>query len=278
MPQITANDLSLVYSGGTTNTDPNASLGGQPSGTEVPEGLSNVFDNTTPERALTGYTDYRCLYLFNDSENIYNVEIYLEKQLDNPAELSLGVFRQAAVQTINITQTVVGGNFILTIGGLNTPVILFDINPVTFGNNIKEALNSLVGYQGIEVSYSYSPSLLSYKVIFGNVNTISQVSNRAQELLGVAQNNLVLQAGGTPTINIVSDVDGGPINTTAPKITAANQIPSGVSFFVTSQDDTLKIGYLREDFGFPFWIRRVIPAKSDPSSLSGATLKIKGLV
>ena len=58
--------LVLRLTGGSTNTDPNASLGGVMSSTELQDGqLNNLYDNVSPEEASSGMTDYRALDVYN---------------------------------------------------------------------------------------------------------------------------------------------------------------------------------------------------------------------
>ncbi len=74
---INPSDLSLVYSGSSTNNDPNLSLGGASSSFRVSSDvINNLFDDVQPEESLEGHEDYRCLYMFNDSEETaYNITI-----------------------------------------------------------------------------------------------------------------------------------------------------------------------------------------------------------
>lgn len=63
---IVAGDLKYYLSGGSGNTDPNASLGGAISTTEVSgTSLNNIFDNVSGSESEAGDTEYRCIYLKN---------------------------------------------------------------------------------------------------------------------------------------------------------------------------------------------------------------------
>lgn len=63
---ITAADLKFYFSGGTSNTDPDASLGGIISTTEITDSSdNNLFDDVTGAEADTGDTEYRGFYLKN---------------------------------------------------------------------------------------------------------------------------------------------------------------------------------------------------------------------
>jgi hypothetical protein len=63
---ITAADLKFYLSGGAANTDPDASLGGDISTTEITtDVLNNLFDKVTGDEANDGDTEYRGFYVKN---------------------------------------------------------------------------------------------------------------------------------------------------------------------------------------------------------------------
>jgi hypothetical protein len=63
---ITASDIKFYLSGGAANSDPNASLGGAISSTEiVSASLHNLFDKVTGDESYAGDTEYRCFYVKN---------------------------------------------------------------------------------------------------------------------------------------------------------------------------------------------------------------------
>jgi hypothetical protein len=56
-------------SGGSSNTDPNAALGGAMSSTAVSATeMNNIFDDATSAEASAGRTEYRCLYVRNGGD------------------------------------------------------------------------------------------------------------------------------------------------------------------------------------------------------------------
>jgi len=60
--------MALQYrlSGGANNSAPNGSLGGIMSNTQITtDVLENLFDNITRVEALTGRTEFRCIYVYN---------------------------------------------------------------------------------------------------------------------------------------------------------------------------------------------------------------------
>ena len=77
---IIASDLKFILSGGAINTDPDAALGGIISATEVVDDtVANLFDNVTGAEHTAGETNYRCIYVKNNSaESAANVKVYLD--------------------------------------------------------------------------------------------------------------------------------------------------------------------------------------------------------
>ena len=63
---IISTDIQYRLSGGSSNTDQNASLGGVKSSTSVGAGLHNLFDIVSSAEASTGDTEYRCVYIHNN--------------------------------------------------------------------------------------------------------------------------------------------------------------------------------------------------------------------
>ena len=71
---IVSTDLKLRLSGGASNTDPAASIGGAMSteagGVITTAELNNLFDNVTGDESAAGMVDYRCVYIENDHATI----------------------------------------------------------------------------------------------------------------------------------------------------------------------------------------------------------------
>lgn len=74
---IAAGDIKFYLSGGSGNTDPNASLGGAISTTEVSgTPLNNLFDNLSGAETLAGDTEYRCFYVKNTHGSLTAQSLY----------------------------------------------------------------------------------------------------------------------------------------------------------------------------------------------------------
>lgn len=77
---VLASDIKFYLSGGASNDNPNAALGGAKSSVEiVTDTLSNLFDEVTGDEHTAGDTNYRCLFVKNDSaETAYNVKLWID--------------------------------------------------------------------------------------------------------------------------------------------------------------------------------------------------------
>jgi len=62
---IVAGDILFRLSGGSSNSDPNAALGGAKSGTAVGSGVHNLFDQVSGAESAAGDVEYRCFYVHN---------------------------------------------------------------------------------------------------------------------------------------------------------------------------------------------------------------------
>ena len=81
---ITASDILIRLSGGSGNTDPNASLGGVMStSTNVTDNSShNIFDVTSGAESTAGDTEYRGLYVLNNhgSLSMTSTKIWVDSE------------------------------------------------------------------------------------------------------------------------------------------------------------------------------------------------------
>lgn len=63
---ITATDIQFRLSGGASNSDVNASLGGAKSSTQITDAtLHNLFDQVSGGESAAGDIEYRCIYVHN---------------------------------------------------------------------------------------------------------------------------------------------------------------------------------------------------------------------
>lgn len=67
---ITAAELKFYHSGGSSNSDPNASLGGVISSSELSGSVHNLFDVVGSSEASSGDIEYRCFYAKNTNATL----------------------------------------------------------------------------------------------------------------------------------------------------------------------------------------------------------------
>ena len=78
---VIASDMKFYLSGGSGNTNPNASLGAGRSTTEIVSNtLQNLFDNVSGPESVSGDTEYRCFYLrnTNGTDTLEDVGIWID--------------------------------------------------------------------------------------------------------------------------------------------------------------------------------------------------------
>lgn len=88
-------DLVAYLSGGSSNTDPNLSLGDEISSTGVSlTPLNNLFDNVSSAERASGTVEYRCFYVKNEhsTEELQNTSVFISKQTDSTTtSVSIGL-------------------------------------------------------------------------------------------------------------------------------------------------------------------------------------------
>lgn len=93
---IIAGDIDFRLSGGAANTDPNASLGGIKSTTEIVAAtVQNLFDNVSGAESAAGDVEYRCFYVHNSHATLtlQNAIAFINTDTpstDSDIELALG--------------------------------------------------------------------------------------------------------------------------------------------------------------------------------------------
>jgi hypothetical protein len=90
MPIVSA-DIKYRLSGGASNSDQNASLGGVKSSNEA---SASLFDNVSSAEAVSGDTEYRCFYVHNASATNTMLDTKVWIQANTPSgdtELRIGL-------------------------------------------------------------------------------------------------------------------------------------------------------------------------------------------
>lgn len=266
-------DINFVLSGGNSNSDPALSLGGLPSNTQIGSSINALFDDVSNDEMEAGMQDYRCIYVFNDSNDgyLYNCKVYVFSQVAGGASVQLGVTQNNDVQVIHITaeDVIQEGSYTISFEG-NELEILFDSDFTVWGQNLQNALNSLDNVNGVIVNTSTSSEMdVTFTVSFAG-----RMGNKYFELLSLVSNNLL--SNGDIDIEITKDTNGSPINIIAGEIAADTVVPANVAFQDTSSTDALEIGTLGPTDGFPLWIKRTSLIGADAKQNDGFTLRLVG--
>lgn len=103
---ITSSDIEFRLSGGGSNTDPNASIGGAKSSVEIGTGLHNLFDVVGSAETTAGDTEYRCFYVHNAHATLTLEDAVVFIQSNTPsADTSVEIGVGAAA--VNATETAI---------------------------------------------------------------------------------------------------------------------------------------------------------------------------
>lgn len=98
--------LIFTLTGGSSNSDPDASLGGVGSSEELSAtALNNLFDNVSPSEASSGDVEYRAIDIYNSGdETAVSVEFYFASQTTS-ADTDLAAGLDAGTQSIGDEST-----------------------------------------------------------------------------------------------------------------------------------------------------------------------------
>lgn len=91
---IVTGDIKFYLSGGAGNADPNASLGGLISSTEVSgTALNNIFDDVSGDESTPGDTEYRGIYVKNThgSLTLQGAKLWLESEVGSGANIAIAL-------------------------------------------------------------------------------------------------------------------------------------------------------------------------------------------
>ncbi len=133
---IASTDIKFYLSGGAANADPNASLGGEISATEIiSAGLHNLFDIIASSEASAGDIEYRCFYVKNThpSLTLQNAKLFVQTEspsTDTDEEIGLGSSAVNGVeQTVADEQTAPTGVTFAQANGEGAALVIGDIPP-----------------------------------------------------------------------------------------------------------------------------------------------------
>jgi hypothetical protein len=267
----TAADISVVLSGGSNNMIPNASLGGNPSVTPIVTNvLDNLFDDISSDQNNAGFTDYRCIYFFNDGDTtIYSVNTYILSEQDGGAVMKIGVIEFDEFQRIAMVGLPTGGSAVLSYDGFN---VTFDYDPSisVMATSLQNALNSLVDSNNVpvlqDVSITAQPiqSTILFDIVFAGRD-----GSRSHPTIHVVSNSFTPSV----TMSITKVQSGCPINSIASEINNPTTPPGGVAFVPVSTQISLPL--LRTGDGFPLWVQRTVAPNTAAKANDGFTLRFQ---
>lgn len=263
---IKTEDISFVYSGGSNNLDPSKSIGGVPSINPINGTIDSLFNYVKREYAEEGYTDYRCFYIFNNSETdtVYNANVYFENQIEGISYCQIGIAKSIDSQTLTLNPTPDYGTFQLEYEDYITQNIDWNSEPTIFAKNIENALNDLEVLSGVVVQRILSNSFL--------ISFAGDDNNRSHEDLAVSLNNL----NPSTTITISKSSQGQPINSIAPLLATSQTVPYGVVFYDTNSKNRIYVGDLRPKDGVPIWIKRYTFGSVSNDEINGFAFRFSG--
>lgn len=263
---LLATDIDFVYSGGTNNSDPAKSIGGYPSINPINGISNNLFTNVKREDSLDGVIDYRCFYVFNNSEtdSLYNVSIFFEDQISGISNCELGVAKSTDVQILSLNSTPTSGSFTIRYDNYVTGEIYWNSDYTTFQKNIEDALNGLDVLSGVVVNR------LSDNVY--SISFLGEADRRNHSLLETQSINLVPNT----TVSFEKNIEGQPINSIAAQLPTSATPPYGVNFYETSNYSKILVGDLNPGDGFPIWIKRTSLGSVSNDETNGFTFRLNG--
>lgn len=266
---ISGSDILYVLSGGSANTNPNLSLGGDPSVQTVLNSTNNLFADVTTEQANQGFVDYRCFYIFNDSfsETLFEAKLFIFSEVDDGSSVQIGITQANDVQSIVVLGTVSGGSF--TVSFDSTPVVVaYNSNVSVWASNLQVALRTISGLGDVTVSVSAFFNSVNF-----TVNFVGTAGNKFQPLLVITNNSLT---GSGISLSVSKVVDGGPINLIAPQIDVSTTTPFGVMFSIATELNPILIGDFGPTDGIAVWMQRTTPNNSLPLANDGFKIRFSG--
>ena len=103
---LSNSDLRYQYSGGGSNTDPDASLGGARSSNPMPNGvLENLFRHGTGQELNLGKVEYRALFIWNAHGSLTAINPFLFIATESPSpdsETAYGLAVEGLGDTIEL--------------------------------------------------------------------------------------------------------------------------------------------------------------------------------
>jgi len=275
-----ASDIAIVLSGGTTNTDPEQSLGGTSSASPIISGnLNNLFDDVTSAEGKDGAEEFRCVYIYNDGETtIYNCKIWITAEVASGANIELGVHKSTEKQRVRVIGTPTSGSITFEYDDQEFTVN-YDPTLAVWATNFQTALNDLRHSETnvrllreVRVTIQSFSGTILFDIDFGGgLDGLGQDDFRNHAPISWVSDTL------SPASEVSSSIlsEGGPINEVAEIIEVDTQVPSNITFYKPTALTPIVIPKLQATEGFPLWIRRVVSNNSAAVERDGVTWKFR---
>lgn len=246
---ISANSISVVLSGGLNNKYPDKSLGGEPSSYPIISGnLNNLFRDLGSEEFLsTAFEDYRCFYVFNDSDNtIYNMKVWIIEEVFGGANIEFGVKANNELQRITIFGTPTSGTITFSYEN-NQFISNISSNIDTWAINLQNQLNKLPTLNNVSVLGQKLDDQIFFNIDFGGED-------------GLRSHDVIQHISNTNNLQVITTVvnSGNPINSLADLIENENIPPTDVGFYKPLTNSPILLPKLMPSEGFPIWAKRQI--------------------
>lgn len=263
-------DITFTFSGGSANSNPDQSLGGEPSLQPIVH--KRLFDDVSNEESKLGSVDYRCLYVNNESntDHLYDAEVFVVYTVAGEINVQLGFNFENERQNLTVSNVehITSGSFTLvyTDSDNHDIIVNWNSNLSVWSNNFQTAIRLIPNLEDVTVSVFPSGSSVVFEIDF-----VGSASNRYHESLNLKTEGNNLVSSQTTNVSIVKSVNGGPINRIADVIDVDTTNPNNLVF-----NSTASLGDIRPLDSFPVWIKRIVPESTVPLENDGFVLRIKG--
>lgn len=265
-------DITFTFSGGVTNTDPDSSLGGDPS--VQPIIGKRLFNDVEEEQTESGLTDYRCLYVHNESniDTLFEASILIAYTVPGDVTVQLGFDFENERQNLTVTNatSLTGGSMTLTYSDISNQydiTVNFNASLSVWATSLQTQLRTIPNLGDVVVSGSYSGPDVVFEIDF-----IGSAASRYHEAIVLKTGGNNLLPPSTANISVVKSVNGSPINRVADEIDVSTTTPTNISFSALSQ----LVGDIRPLDSIPVWVKRIVPPNTGAIENDGFTLRIRG--
>jgi len=245
------------------------SIGGDISGTLLPIGMNNLFDDVITENAKNGFTDYRCVYILNTSDYSSDENFYKTLVTSSPL-VSIGTLYRDNVERFSF-------NFTTPLSPLSTNRLFkFKYGTNTYETNISFSDNIDTFIANVEAAIAPIPEFEDAIVTAGEIRIGADIASRFFQINIPFRSTLLESSCENVSMVDVSiskteNIKGSPINASAQNIYSSTNAPSDVNFS-SSLNEIAKLGPTEY---FYFWIRRVTNANSPAAINVAAQLVVR---